>query len=361
MTVERVRLVRLPVDDLGLRPVLAEIRLAMRRANKSIPGERTDIIRYEALSSQLERAAGHQAELDGAEVVELAPIDREGHCYYDDENMTDLPLEARIAAEWIAAGDAGVELREPLTAVTAGMAGVGRRPAHYEVRSPAVVFRATEKDGSSAEGRRAIALRFRQQLQVALSTSADGRLGALTPSGVSNSVLTEGLREFVGRFGERRDVPVTYRDGSTGAPFPLQCLKLRTQLATGYPTYRFAMLSIRHTEMDVEIDGAWFRNASISRPRPAGETDQLAYEITQRQLAKICARGPVLLYLYQTGLDPAVVGFYRAVTEHLLRKPRTLAVAPMYFRRTPGSLPTARQVAGYDQQSTFRPGKPWAV
>jgi hypothetical protein len=76
---------------------------------------------------------------------------------------------------------------------------------------------------------------------------------------------------------------------------------------------RFALLSIRHTEMDAVVHGAWLRNAEVSRPMPAAQTDDLVYEISRTQLLELTSGGSrrVRIHLYQTGLETAVVGFYK--------------------------------------------------
>jgi hypothetical protein len=121
---------------------------------------------------------------------------------------------------------------------------------------------------------------------------------------------------------------------------------------------RFSLLSIRHTEMDVEVDGAWLRNTDISRLRPAAESDELVFALSIEQLATLTREEPVTIFMYQTGLETAIVGFYRALTEHLLEQPKSVAVVPMYFRRGHGG---RRSVGGSEQESTFSPGKPWAT
>ena len=103
---------------------------------------------------------------------------------------------------------------------------------------------------------------------------------------------------------------------------------------------RFALLSIRHTEMDAVVDGAWLRNAEISRPRPAAQTDDLVYETSLRQLDELCrSERHVRLYMYQTGLETAVVGFYRALANHLLgtrARSRSSPCTTRSLARTPG-------------------------
>jgi hypothetical protein len=106
--------------------------------------------------------------------------------------------------------------------------------------------------------------------------------------------------------------------------------------------------------MDVEVDGAWLRNTDISRPRPAGETDALAYELSRQQLRRLATGRPLLMYLYQTGMEPVVVGFYRALTEHLLERPGTVSVIPLYFRRPAVGDAPARE-------TVFAEGTAWTV
>lgn len=92
------------------------------------------------------------------------------------------------------------------------------------------------------------------------------------------------------------------------------------------------LLSVRHVEMDIDVDGAWLRNREISLPRPAGVTDQIVYEQSMEQFKIISAQGPVALHLYQTGLPTAVVGFYRALINHNRDARNTpVAVVPFYF------------------------------
>ncbi|MBF6621605.1 MAG: hypothetical protein ITG02_15415 [Patulibacter sp.] len=360
MSIERAFLVRMTPGEDGVAELIADIGGAQRRIRKAVAGDRVDIIRYEALSSQLEEIARHNLASAGSEAIEIPMVDRTSHAVVDGSSDALTPEAASTAQAWIAAGDVAVEVRTAF--------GRGPTPPPptigTAVAEPARTWDAPpDAQGRQMRGTRAVAERFRQQLKDAVNQVPDA---ALLPSGVSNRVLTDTLREFVdAQSGPANnvaacDVPVRYRDGSTGIQFPLRSLRLTDQLSQGWRTYRFAMLSIRHTEMDVEVDGAWLRNTDISRPRPAGDTDRIAYDMTRTQLERLCEREPTLIYLYQTGLDTAVVGFYRAVVEHLRRSPQSLAVVPMYFRRQPPGA-EARTVAGYAQQSTFEEGKPWAV
>jgi len=152
---------------------------------------------------------------------------------------------------------------------------------------------------------------------------------------------------------------VVYRDGSSGPPFPLRGTLMndaRSAAERSLPERRlsFSLLSIRHTEMDVEVDGAWLRNTVVSRVRPAGDTDRIVYDISLAQLRTLLEDGPVTVSIYQTGLETAVVGFYRAVLA-VFREPAynsgALAIVPMFF--TAG--------ADADQSPRFLEGTPWQV
>jgi hypothetical protein len=187
-------------------------------------------------------------------------------------------------------------------------------------------------EGSSPPGMRA---REAQRVlwEAQLTRALAGEDVPLVPSGITNSVLTEGLRANVAGT-QRRDVRVVYRDGSEARPFPLGGLVLREAVPEDWPVFRFSLMSMRHPDMDTFVDGALLRNRLVSRQRPAAETDEVVYTEAIRKLDALVVSGggAVTLRVHQTGLQPAVVGFYRAVTLHLMEKPGTLCVIPCYWR-----------------------------
>jgi hypothetical protein len=348
MTIERAVLVRLPAHT-EIETILRDIRGAHARANKALPGDRTDIVRYEALCARLESIA-QAAFVSGAATVDLPVDDLNALVFVDGTISRPFPDHvAEVVQSWVAGGHLAVELRLPFTPGVTQHRQAAEGPAAPSPRWAAP---------AGIEGRRAVELRFRQQLTDVL---AEIPAAVVMPSGVSNSVLTEVLREFVGMTRSRVDAPVAYRDGSRGAPFPLRAVSsLSEPPLSECRELRLALISVRHTEMDVEVDGAWLRNTDISRPRAAGETDQLAFEISRRQLSQLCAGDPLLIRLYQTGLEPAVVGFYRAVVMQLIERPGSLVVVPMYFRRQ-SQTHRLRRAADYPQQTYFSQGTQWAT
>lgn len=155
--------------------------------------------------------------------------------------------------------------------------------------------------------------------------------------------ITEVLHEFVfmQASSEIQPLPlrVVYVDGSEARPFPLFSFSNIVRYAD-FPEIaplRVALMSMRHLELDPEIDFCWFRNRDVSRTRTLAETDQFCYEATLTQLRDCLELGDLVIHLYHTGLEPAVIGFYRGVVEvlcklHVQKPERRLAVIPFYYR-----------------------------
>lgn len=294
----------------------------MARAAKLDPGDRTEALRFEALHAVIDQLS--IAALNaGADFVWSSDVASIG-CEAIVANNAQLPDEV---ASWVRSGAVVTWLRLPHGRGETPLAGdIGRGPL-----PPAARWQATD-------ARRAGQERFDALMAVALD-GVDPERAAIRPSDVSNTVLTESLRRAAQAEPGRAPVElaVVYRDGSNGPKFPLRQLKMSD--ASPPPTWRtlrFTLISIRHVEMDVLVNGAWFRNSKISRPRHAGLTDELAFEISIRQLQETCSSGPVVIHMYQTGLQPAVMGFYRAVVMYLMAKPGTLAVVPHYYEGNAG-------------------------
>ena len=361
MSVERSILVTLP-RTAAIGELLEDIVSAAERAEGADPGERVDVLRYEGLSVQLESVA-HRAMAAGAEhrIVPEPFLADPGFCFEAAEVRRDpVRLAARLPASlagmvegWGRDGVA-VELRVPF--------GVGAAEPTEDVGPALRPAEAWQAEGDAA-GSRAIEQRFRRRLEALVAPGADagepGRDRAINPAGVHNRIITQVLREFVaGASASRLEVPVVYRDGSEAEnPFPLRCLELGDELPVGVDQeLHLALLSIRHTEMDPVVDGAWLRNAEVSRPRPAALTDDFVYATSMTQLRALTDEGRrrVTLHIYQTGLETAVVGFYRAVVAFALEHPGSVAVVPMFFTSAKGR-------AGVEEEARFEPGLPWAV
>jgi hypothetical protein len=349
MSAEQAFIVGLP-DTAANRALIAEISSAAARSRKAEPGDRLDIARFEALATRLEQLAINDPHAPRTAVAVPGPSGETLLFGADQRDWSpSWPADVRAAAAGaLVTGRLPVLVVLPLT--EGSTAGSG---------DPVAATRpATRWDSDGVRGRKAVEARFRAQLAEA-SAAPDGRV-PISPSGIQNSVVTETLREFTDQVpgGRRIDVQVEYRDGSRSAhTFPLRSLPLTEQLPAASLELRFALLSIRHTEMDAVVDGAWLRNAEVSRPRPAGQTDDLVYDTTRAQLGELCrGESHVRLHLYQTGLETAIVGFYKALSDHLLHYPRSVSVQPMYY-----GVPRPSREPVVEQSALFRRGTPWTM
>lgn len=301
---------------------------SLLRNTKLPPGDRTEAVRFENLHTTIDQIAtavmlNQDAQFVTSDDADLARIvsQKRGISVLDIENSEDEKLPSKVR-NWLNAGGLVVELLLPH--------GSGTEEINATDGAPPIAP-AKRWKSSAKSVRAAIKERFEDSVVSAFQNQASN--SALSPSGVSNRVLTETLHEYsqVQKNYSRRDVPVVYRDGSRGPHFPLGALKMCDPSFLDARTLRFTLLSIRHVEMDSLVDGAWLRNTRISRTREAGLTDRIVFEQSRRQLNALDPNIPTIIEMYQTGLETAIIGFYRAVILHLLDHPGSVAVQPMFF------------------------------
>ena len=190
---------------------------------------------------------------------------------------------------------------------------------------------------------------LRSKIEKALKTN-----GEVNFSNQPHSVIADVLNEFVYKSDPNepeKHIRVIYMDGSEAEPFPLRCLATPPK----YPEpgmeltpLKTSLISMRHLEMDERVDFAWFRNRMVSVARPFAETDAYCTERTMELLDGINDQW-LHIHLYQTGLETAVVGFYRGLVKVLktLRNDRdapAIRVEPFYFNR---------------KDNDYRPGRVW--
>jgi len=131
-------------------------------------------------------------------------------------------------------------------------------------------------------------------------------------------------------------VPVLYADGSQAAPFPVGGRRMDpalVQQAADIKPLRVALLSIRHTDMDADVDLAWLSNRGASRIREShADTDAWCFQRSLEQFRSFPSDALTVVDLYHTGLEPAVVAFYRALITGLTEGWLRAAVRPRLFR-----------------------------
>ncbi len=306
------------------------------------PGDLEDGRRYGELAALIE---GHCATLAAKGAADYLQLDvephwlqrfhDEHHSWFSAVDLDLLPSNGHDSLEWVRSrlqqGDSVVVLGSPCSTLTipSNMPRRGLPPAPEGV----VAARRTEAVDSVGEQR--------------LRRAESGQ--PFLPSGFANQELSEALYRLISHHPDlpAHDIRVVYRDGSEARPLPGNSINFGEQTPQPALTLRFSLMSIRHPEMDHQVHGAWFRNIDLSRPDTVhADIDQIAYEGTLSRLNTIATRmpGPVVLEIVQSGLEPANVGFYRAVAGFLTDPSIPIAVQPLHMRRT-----------------GLKEGRPWTV
>lgn len=186
-----------------------------------------------------------------------------------------------------------------------------------------------------------------EQIDLAIQNAKEGKQSAVNFSNYPHNKITDALNKYAYSDSGKVEAPiyikVIYTDGSQAENFPLRCLPNRKgkdlEILKNVQPLKAALLSMRHLEMDREVDVSWFRNREVSKSRSFAETDQYCYSETLKQLEETRNDGVFILHLYQTGLQPAIIGFYRALIEELLYRAKlapSLEVILFYYRGKSG-------------------------
>ena len=294
---------------------------AARRHRSALPGETAWAVSYSQLADDIERLAVRVSVERRRVDIDPANDDNGRHSWTRPGTKVPQSLAAVAEQLWAQQRDGVlVEVRDPLA--------IGPPVTRASAPIPAFPVAPVFRSRSRGVG----AVQERLETQIANAELDPSR--AVVPA-ASNSVLTPTLRDWVCAK-EGKDpfsVQVSYQDGSAGDPFPLRSLPLTLDLPIGWREFRFTLLSIRHTAEDIELDGSFLLNSVISRVRQHGETDRLVSRLALEQLDELARQEPVILHIYQSGLQPAIVGFWRAVVLYLTnRGPGRLAVVPWIWR-----------------------------
>jgi hypothetical protein len=188
--------------------------------------------------------------------------------------------------------------------------------------------------------------RLRSQIEQALAG-----VGCVNMSGQQrHETATEVLQEFVvqKRGQQPGEARILYADGSEAAPFPLRCVAPSRSNWKPTRELHVALMSMRHLQLDREIDINWLRNASVPADKTMADADDYCFQTSLRQLKELhtlYAQDRLLLVLYHTGFEPAVIGFYRALvtlirdtstwTDRVLLRPNAadwIRVLPQFVR-----------------------------
>lgn len=168
--------------------------------------------------------------------------------------------------------------------------------------------------------------RLRVQIEAALlggpetSSKAGGR--TINLANQRHKMLIEELQRLVqkSRSGPPQRAAMSYDNGQPARPFLLRCLD---PLPDGWrPTseLHIGLVSMRHLPLDQYVDINWYRNIDVPSHKGLAGADEACFKMSVDQLEELLAvyKGHRLrAYVYHSGFLPAVVGFYRALTEVL--------------------------------------------
>lgn len=168
---------------------------------------------------------------------------------------------------------------------------------------------------------------LREQIRAAVRNGEPLPIG----SQARHEVLTEVLRELHHPDAPAGAIRVMYAtEASEGAPFPFGPLPAAP--AQAGEQVALGLMSIRHTELDADVSGYWFRNRLVSVPgRSQAESEAYCHRDSVARLHRLADDGITDLHLTHTGYEPAALGFYRAVAEVVPVRP--LRVHPRYLIR----------------------------
>lgn len=305
MSQERTYVVHISKEvEPRLRELQDSAAACLRRYESAMAGDETEVARYQQIQAEIEAIAS-------AELLRQAAfgVDRSG--------------SLSIEMVWpFAVGPTAADISE-----------AGRLPVKDVWRPSTEVMQSRGKRGHKRD---AVTERFEAQLAAWLESdrAEDDATPPVCPSDIANRVLSESLRKYIARSASSRrvDAPVVYKDGSAARSLPLRSLKMVDQSPpTGERLLRLTLMSIRHPTVDAHVDGAWLRNREISVRRAYATTDELVYQQSREQFAALSQQEPVVIELYQTGLEVANVGFYRAWADHHLEGGGRVTVIPRYY------------------------------
>jgi hypothetical protein len=195
------------------------------------------------------------------------------------------------------------------------------------LRGPAAPRRV--RVASAQAGRQDVAELFRRAVAAALEDDRPVNMNMQ-----NHVVITTVLAEFlVAQPGEEEAaLRIAYGDGSEARPFPLRCLTHTPDDDGDTLVFPAGLMSMRHLLLDGRVVVNWYRNREIDQSDTLAHSDEVCYRQAVRQLETLrtTADRRVVVRLYHTGFEPAVVAFYRAAVESVREHGDWLRVVPHY-------------------------------
>ncbi len=176
---------------------------------------------------------------------------------------------------------------------------------------------------------------FGQEVATALRESKP-----LSASRFRHAWLVRGLHPEVHRAGcsasTCQRLAIAYNDGSLGAPFPLRCRPAPPPVDSKVRRTRIGLNSGRHPGLDAHVDFYLLRSKEVDTLESYAEQEEEAFIRGRAVLTDDTWASGGVLDIFQTGLEPLVLGFYRAVVEVSLERAAQrmppLWIVPKVFR-----------------------------
>ena len=148
--------------------------------------------------------------------------------------------------------------------------------------------------------------------------------------------ITEALHRMVYEQDDPAALRVIYNDGTKGKPFPVRELWLPDSGLHWKPdrVLNVGTLTFRHVDYDNHVDIYLIRDRE-TRSWTNAKVEMEAYKRMTEILSDPLLAVESYVAIYQTGLEPLVVGIYRALVDHLKYRNQNdlaqLCVQPVFF------------------------------
>lgn len=148
--------------------------------------------------------------------------------------------------------------------------------------------------------------------------------------------ITEALHRLVYDQGDPTKIRVIYNDGTKGEPFPVRELWRPDSGFVWKPgrVLNIGTLTFRHVDYDSHVDIYLIRDRE-TRTWTNARVEMEAYKRMTEILSDPLLAVESYIAIYQTGLEPLVVGMYRALVNHLKYRRENdlpqLCVRPVFF------------------------------
>jgi hypothetical protein len=203
-----------------------------------------------------------------------------------------------------------------------------------------------------------------QELTVMLNTSSSERPS--TPVNISrfrHAAIALAFHQAAYALPKGTLIPFMFLDGSLSEHFPFGGLAPVQGVEKPGQTLAVGLMSFRHPELDFLVDCYVTRNRELALQSSMAEEEQLSYERTKQFLADPIFDSGCEIIAYHTGLEPMVVGFYRAVSETLRNRQergcqRNLRISPHFFHGRPTKENLSAASPGARHES-YLPGPTW--